>query len=743
MGPVWMTLLLVVSFGIFAWSAWRRWHLMLVPQAPDNRADRVGERIRSVLVYMFGQKRMPRYPAAGFAHIVVFFGFLVLLLNTLILWGRGYVRGFDFWIFGLDQPLGLVYAFFRDIFTVLVIVGVVIFFYNRVVARLSRLTLNAEGLLILGIIFAMMIADLLYEGGELLHHAAPGERPVHAAMPFGSLTALLMSGLPAGAVDFLWGFGFWAHSALVLIFLNLLPYGKHFHVITTLPNVFCRNLAPSGRLPKLEDIEGRLEREETLGVKTVRDLSWKAALDFYTCTECGRCSDFCPANRTGKLLSPKHLMLALRDHMYLREKQLLRPTATNSNGQADEAALEIAPPGPPNGTRDATHTREADAPRALQTDVLAPVWVNPEVLWACTTCAACETECPVFITYIDKIVGMRRHLVMERGEFPEQLQNMFQGLERVGNPYSIPNEQRAEWAEGLGVPLRSDKPDAEWLFWVGCSPSFDDRARKIARATAMLLQEAGIDFAILGPEEMCNGDPARRAGNEYLFQMMAQQNIEIMNGYNVKKIVACCPHCFNTLKNEYSDFGGQYEVWHHSQLLARLVQEGRLRPTQRVDATIAYHDACYLGRHNEVYDPPRAVLERIPGVRLVEPEETRDRGMCCGAGGAQMWKEEEEGHGPDAGRVNHRRTNQLLKVLPSNNGAAAASSGAVTPSNSAMGRPTIASACPFCMTMLTDGLRDQGHENVDQLDIAEVLLRAVRDTTPAPAAEASAPSEAS
>jgi len=671
-----MTTLLVGFWGLFAYSARQRWRLMRVARAPENRADRIRERLWSVLIYMFGQKRMVRYAAAGWAHIAVFLGFLVLLLNSLILWGRGYVKDFDFWVFGLDQPLGLVYALLRDIFTGLVLVGVLVFFYNRLIARLKRLTLNAEGLLILGIIFAMMIADLLYEGVEIIHRTDPGARPFHGGMPFGSVTALILSSLSPGTQNVLWQIGFWAHSVLVLVFLNLLPYGKHFHILTVLPNVFCRNLQPSGRLAPVADIEGRLEREETLGVKKAANLSWKSVLDLYTCTECGRCSDHCPATKTGKLLSPKHLAIDLRDHMYTRARDWL------AAGRAAAA--------------------EDDQ------NVLVPATINPEVLWACTTCGACEQECPVFISYVDKIVDMRRNLVMERGEFPEQLQTMFRGLETVGNPYSFANEQRAEWAAGLNIPLRSGKPDTEWLFWVGCSPSFDDRARKIARATAELLREAGVDFAILGPEERCNGDPARRAGNEYLFQMLAQANVQTLNGYHVKKIVTTCPHCYNTLKNEYPDFGGHYDVRHHSELLAELVRQRRLQPQHRVEARLVYHDACYLGRHNNVYDPPRDVLRAIPGVELVEAVESRDRGMCCGAGGAQMWKEEEKG----TARVNHTRTNQLLKVLPTGGPAR-----------------TIASACPFCMTMLTDGLRDQGHDEVQQLDIAEVLHRAIKGRT--------------
>jgi Fe-S oxidoreductase/nitrate reductase gamma subunit len=686
MNPVAMTILLLAGFGIFAYSARRRWRLMMVARAPDRRTDRLGQRIAATVKYALGQKRMVRYPLAGWAHIAVFFGFLVLLLNSLILWGRGYVSDFDFWVFGTHQPLGIAYAFLRDIFTVLVILGVLVFYYYRLIARPKRLTLNFEGVLILSIIFVMMIADLVYEGGEMVRaarEAGQDDPLLRAAMPFGSLSALAMAGLPDGALTFWWHAGFWAHSALVLFFLNLLPYGKHFHVITVLPNVFTQNLDGIGRLKTIGDIEGRVEREETLGVRTVEDLSWKAVLDFYTCTECGRCSDYCPATNTGKKLSPKHLTMDLRDHMYRHEGQLVG-SAAKASGENEG-----------NGRRLKEDERFQ----------LVGQTTHPEVIWACTTCGACEQECPVFISYIDKIVDMRRHLVMEQGEFPEQLQNAFRGLETVGNPYSYPNEQRAEWAAGLDVPLMADKGEAEYLYWVGCAPSFDDRSRKVARALAQLMKAADVDFAILGPEETCNGDPARRAGNEYLFQMLAQANVETLNRYKFKRIVTTCPHCYNTLRNEYPDFGGRYQVVHHSELLAALVRTGHIRPAHPVDLTVAYHDACYLGRHNGVYDPPREVLRAIPGLRLVEPAESRDRGMCCGAGGAQMWKEEE----PGDMKVNHRRTNQLLGVLP----AADASCG-------------VATACPFCMTMLTDGLKDLNYDDVRQLDLAEILLRCVQ-----------------
>ncbi len=704
MSPLWMTLSLLVGFGLFAYSAVRRWQLMMVAKAPLNRADRVGQRIAATIKYAIGQARMPRYPAAGIAHILVFFGFLVLILNTLILWGRGYVPDFHFGVFSPEHGIGRCYYLLRDVFTVLVIVGVVIFAYYRGVARARRLTLSGEAWLILAIIFVMMKADLVYEGCEIVRQArAAGESatPMLGYAPFASLAARTMAGWSDSAIHFWWHAGFWTHSLLVLIFLNLLPYGKHFHVITVLPNVFAQNLDGIGRVRTIADIEGRLEREETLGAKTVEDLSWKDVLDFYTCTECGRCTDQCPANRTGKRLSPKHLTTAVRDHMYANATELIGRSRRTPGRDGDETATPL----------------KEDERFQLVSETI----VHPETIWACTTCGACEQECPVFISYVDKIVALRQHMVMEQGEFPDQLQNAFKGMETVGNVYSFANEQRADWARGLDVPIMAEKQEAEYLYWVGCAPSFDDRSRKVAVAFAKLMIRAGVDFAILGPEEMCTGDAARRAGNEYLFQMYAQQNCETMNQYRFKRIVTTCPHCYNTLKNEYGDFGGRYDVIHHTELLAELVRSRRLEPRNPVPGTVTYHDSCYLGRYNDIYDPPREILRAIPGLKVVEPAERRDRGMCCGAGGAQMWKEEE----PGEQKVNHARTDQLLRVLPGRDASC-----------------TVATACPFCMTMLTDGLRDKDFDEIGQLDIAELLLRSVvgveaktADPAPEPVAE--------
>jgi len=407
-----------------------------------------------------------------------------------------------------------------------------------------------------------------------------------------------------------------------------------------------------------------------IGYARLEHFPWKDYLDFYTCTECGRCSDNCPAFITGKLLSPKQLTLDLRDRLY----------------------------GKKEGPKD-----------------LVPELIKPEVLWACTTCRACEEQCPVNITYVDKIVQMRRNLVTIRGEFPAELGKPFEGMETNGNPWNLARVDRAAWTEGLDVKVMAQKPDAEVLFWVGCAASYDDRAKKIARATAQLLTKAGVDFAILADEETCTGDPARRAGNEYLFSMLAETNAATLNGYKDKggarRVITTCPHCFNTLKNEYPDFGANLEVIHHTDFLLGLVAEKKLVPTQSARGKIAYHDSCYLGRYNDGYESPRAVLSAIPGVELVEVEHfNKKRGLCCGAGGAQMWMEEQ-----NKDRVNVKRTLQLIDT----------------------GAKTLASACPFCMTMLTDGVKAQSkEEEIKTLDIAELLAEACGiGSAPAVAAE--------
>ncbi|NOY91822.1 MAG: (Fe-S)-binding protein [Deltaproteobacteria bacterium] len=652
---------------------------------------------------------MPNYPLAGFAHATIFFGFQVLLLNSVMLWGRGFSADFDFWgLLSTDHIVGQGYSLLKDIFAFLVILGTVVFFYLRLVKKGvdsgdptavkkgSRMTLSLEATGILGIIFTMMLADFVYVGAKLAleAHAAGTAVGFHWYEPIGSVFGMAFAGVGTSGLTVAEHVGFWWHSSFVLIFLNILPHSKHFHILTVFQNVFTHDRRANA-LPKVDDLEGRVERDESLGISKITDLTWNHILDLYTCTECGRCSDNCPAFITDKLLSPKHVTLALRNHLYSTEAAMFaegdsveRPGQVAAPAHADGEPLHAHPPAPEGGYFENSEVVE-----------LLPHVLHPDVIWACTTCRACEEQCPVMISYVDKIVGMRREEVLIKGEFPPALQGAFNGLETNGNPWNLSAMDRGEWSDGLDVPTLADKPDASVLYWVGCAASYDDRAKKVARALVKLLKAAKVDFAILGGEENCTGDPARRAGNEYLFQMMAEQNVEVLDGYGAgkKTIVTACPHCLNTLANEYPDFGGHYDVVHHADFLNGLLVAGKLKPTHGVSGKVVYHDSCYLGRYNKIYDSPREVLEAIDGIELVEvPYWNKNKGLCCGAG--QMFMEEQGEQ-----RINTKRTLQLLDT----------------------GADTIASACPFCMTMLTDGLKEEEKEEaIAQRDLAEILVEA-------------------
>jgi Fe-S oxidoreductase len=695
-----MTLLLVSTLGFFSWSAFRRLRQVKVG-VPDPRfawtGEQVADRTKTLLVYAFGQKKMPNYTLAGFAHVGIFIAFQVLLLNSLMLWGRGFEPGFNFWgLLSTEHLFGKLYSFVKELAAFAAIVGSILFLYLRWVKRgedsgdpkavkdKPRMTLGhhanryifTEPILILFIIITMMLADFLYVGSSLVLDSRAYGEPIHAGWwePFGGIFAQLLSNVDSTSlVTGLQHAGFWWHSAFVLIFLNILPYSKHFHVLTVIPNVFAYERRPNA-LPKVDDLEGKVEREESLGINRLSDLNYSQIMDLYTCTECGRCSDNCPAYITGKKLSPKHLTLAIRDHLYATEKDMFGKAALVE----EPSDAPAAPPKPSEGD-EPIHTFPA-APEGGyfvgETVVdLVPNILHPDVIWGCTSCRACEEQCPVMISYVDKIVGMRREEVMMKNEFPGELQGAFNGIETNGNPWNISAMDRGDWADGLDIPLLSDKPDAEVLYWVGCAASYDDRAKKVARAVSKLLKKARVDFAILGTEETCTGDPARRAGNEYLFQMLAEQNIETLNGYEASK-------------KTIIDF------------LNGLLVAGKLVPSKAVKGKVVYHDSCYLGRYNQVYDSPRQILEAIEGLELTEvPYWNRKKGLCCGAGGAQMFMEEQ---GPE--RVNNKRTLQLLET----------------------GATTIASGCPFCMTMLTDGLKDQEkEEEIGQRDIAEILADAI------------------
>ncbi|MDW8245402.1 MAG: heterodisulfide reductase-related iron-sulfur binding cluster [Sandaracinaceae bacterium] len=694
-----MTVLLIVTIGTFVWSATRRFKLLLATGKESDfswDSQQLIQRLQNVLIYAIGQKKMAKgkYRTAGIAHIMIFIAFNVLLLNSIVLWGRGYEKNFDlFGILSESHLFGQLYSLAKEIAAAGAVIGSSIFFYYRLIVKEKRMTLSGEGILILSIITTMMIADFLYVGARLVLESRFFGEPIRWIWyaPIGSLLSLSFQKMSDDGLRWIESAGFWWHASWVLLFLNILPYSKHFHIITSLPNVFFQPLRPLGKVPDVVDIEGKLEREEPIGIARIEHLNWKQALDLYTCTECGRCSENCPAFITGKKLSPKHLTIALRDHLYDVEKKLVndqsgidsifKPKSNKVHGDPPEGAYFRNP-------------EKVD---------LIPHIIAPEVIWACTTCRACEEQCPVNISYVDKIVGMRRAEVVVKNQFPKELGKAFRAMETNGNPWNLPASDRGSWREGLEkegfkVPLLSENPDAEVVYWVGCAAEYDDRAKRVARAIAKLLCHAGVNFAVTGSEVSCTGDPARRAGNEYLFEILAKQNVEVLNEMGVAKktIITSCPHCFNTLKNEYPSMGGKYEVIHHSDFLNGLIAKGLLKPEKPVNAKVVYHDSCYLGRYNGVYESPREILSAIPGVTLVEVKDwNRRNGLCCGAGGAQMWKEEERGHE----RVNRKRSLQLIQT----------------------GAQKVATACPFCMTMISDGIQANQRDDIENLDIAEFL----------------------
>lgn len=665
MAPIFMAVAIVAAFGFFTWSAYGRLKL-LKTGAPVDRTGNLGERIKRTLLIAVFQTKLMKYPVMGRIHALIFWGFLVLLINTVILWGRAFDPTFNLLVFG-DNPLGHAYHFVKDIMSAVVLLAASLALIHRVLLKPARLTKSAEAGMILLIIIVMMVADMFYWGNEMLKD---GETGFDLALPFASIAASMLDAVGAETANIIGVAGYWTHTVLVLVFLNLLPYGKHFHVVTAVPNVFFSNLGPVGRLPKDENVEKELNEDEdeiddenddeddeddAFGAVEIRHFTWKDMLDMYSCTECGRCTDNCPAAKTGKPLSPKQLLCDLRNHLYSRKDELL----------SDKAEVKE----------------------------LVPEVIKPEVIWSCTTCRACEEECPVTNTFVDKIVKMRRDLVENRGMPPAELAVALRGMETNQNPWNISAMDRDGWAEDLDVP-EFDGKEHEFLLFVGCMASFDDRAKKISRALVKLLTEAKVSFGYLGTDEPCCGETARRGGSESNFRMMLDKNVESFKDLGVKKIITACPHCFNTFKNEYPEFGGDYETIHHTELLARLVREGRIVPKEKIEQKVVYHDACYLGRYNSVFSPPREVLKSIPGLTLTEIDTAKTRALCCGAGGGRFFMEEE------GERVGNRRVGELLEAAPK----------------------TLASACPYCMTMLSDGLKSKDlFDEKGQLDVAELL----------------------
>jgi Fe-S oxidoreductase/nitrate reductase gamma subunit len=673
---------LVGALGFFSYNA-HRLVRYLGTGHDENRVDHPWTRLRNVLVIGIGQSKILRDPFAGALHASVFWGFVVLTLGSAEVLLQGVFPAFGFARI-LPAPLYNLFLLSQELFAGLVLAAVCVLLYRRLVIKPKRLqgdkVHSGDAVFILSMIAALMVTLLVTAAFQRVVGA---EHSV-AFQPISGVLAAIAGGVPPGAAAAIARASWWGHALLLLVFLNYLPYSKHLHVITSLPNTYFSNTSGPGQVGIMRPMDLEAEVEQ-FGASDVKDLSWKNLLDGYSCTECGRCTAACPANITGKVLSPRKIVVNVRQRTLE-----LAPLLIGDRAEALAPAL-----GAGEGGDAGTVTVDERVGNRLLDN-----YITEEELWACTSCRACVQECPVSIDQLDVINELRRNLVLTESRFPEEIQPAFEALERNGAPWKFQPADRGRWADGLNVMTmaelaeRGERPDV--LFWVGCMGSFDDRAKKIAVAFARILNAANIRFAILGQEESCNGDPARRMGNEYLYQMLARQAIETLDRYQVTTIVTTCPHCFHQMGNEYPQLGGNYDVIHHSTYIERLL-ESDLLPLRTEDGkrlVVAYHDSCYLGRYNDVYDAPREALKRaLPVVTLVEPPRNRSRGLCCGAGGGRMWMEEKEGK-----RINVERTEELL----------------------ATGANALAVACPFCMTMISDGAKSLGAD-VPVYDIAEVV----------------------
>ncbi|MGH3095742.1 MAG: heterodisulfide reductase-related iron-sulfur binding cluster [Streptosporangiales bacterium] len=671
--------------------------------APDRTRD-VGRRVLTQFTEVLGQRKLLKWSVPGLAHAFTFWAFIVLLLTILEAYGAIFDKEFAIPGIGRSPVLG----FIEDFFAMAVLAAIIVFTAIRVwqaprrqgrFSRFFRSHTRAAWLVLL-MIFNVIWTLYLMRGAQVNTGVFPYEHGAFASYA----AAWVLRPLGLGVNEALETAGVLGQLASVLLFLVIVVYSKHMHIVLAAPNVLTSRrpnalgpLEPMMSNGKPLDFEEADPDVDVFGRGKIEDFTWKGILDFATCTECGRCQSQCPAWATDKPLNPKLVITDLRDHLFAKAPYLL----------ADESKRDALPD---------PVKAEAERPLVGGEDVNGVI--DPDVLWSCTNCGACVEECPVDIEHIDHIDDMRRYQVLVESAFPTEAGTMLKNLDNKGNPWGMNASSRLDWTEGLPFEVRvvdgTIPDDVEYLFWVGCAGALEDRAKKTTRAVAELLHTAGVEFAVLGPAESCTGDPARRLGNEFTYQMLAQSNVETLNEVGAKKIVATCPHCFNTVAREYPQLGGDYEVVHHTQLLARLVDEGRLKPTTRVEEKVTYHDPCFLGRHNKVYTPPRELLSNVPGLSSEEMHRCKSRSFCCGAGGARMWMEERIGK-----RINNERVDEALALDPD----------------------TVSTACPYCLVMLGDGVKarqseDAAREDVEVVDVSHLLLRSIQgsdgDSPPPP-----------
>ena len=718
----------VAALAIAGRRVWWLSRLVRTGQPAPGRMAGVPARLRAESAEVLGQRKLLTWSVPGVAHFLTFWGFIVLILTIIEAWGGLFDRNFHIPGIGRWAAIG----FIEDLFAVGVLVGIVTFAILRIRQAPARRQRDSRfygshtraAWVILGMIALVVITLLIYRGAQINTGVFPfGDTP----WAFASWTvAKVLHPLGESANDVIETVFLLGNVAVILAFLVIVVYSKHLHIALAPLNVGAKRV-PDGLGPLLPvtDAAGKpidfddaenLDEDQAFGRGKIEDFTWKGMLDFATCTECGRCQSQCPAWNTGKPLSPKLVIMDLRDHLFAKAPYLLAgsPETTAATG-VDEGGPEAAEAGaahggvPESGFWRVPQPGAAQAGRPLVGTAEEGGVIDPDVLWSCTTCGACVEQCPVDIEHVDHIVDMRRYQVLIESAFPSEAGVMLRNIENKGNPWGLNDSAREEWTADLDFEVRRVEPgepipaDVEYLFWVGCAGALEDRSKKTTRAFAELLHAAGVEFAILGAGETCTGDPARRLGNEFLFQMQAMQNVETLNSIGATKIVATCPHCFNTLANEYPQNGGNYEVVHHTQLLGRLVEEGRLTPVTPIDQLVTYHDPCYLGRHNKVYTPPREVLSTVPGLRQQEMHRCKERGFCCGAGGARMWMEEKIGK-----RINVERVDEALALDPD----------------------VVSTACPYCMVMLSDAVTakkqsGEAREDVEVLDVAQILRRSL------------------